>query len=123
MLGIQKQLHAEAAAHIRRHDADAVLWDLQDMLGEQAAHKMRALRRTPQRISILARIVFADRTAHLHRIDDDAVVDERQRDAVTSRPDSALHRPSLADLPFEAAIAGVLVPYSRLTRIERVCRV
>ena len=96
VLGIEEQLHAEAAADIRRHHPDAVLRHVEDLLGEQVAQEMRALRRAPQRVSILARVVLADRAARLHRVDDDAVVDEGQRHAV---PRAAAARSTAARSP------------------------
>ena len=120
VLGIEEQFHAEAAADISGHDADAVLGDLEDVVGEQVADKMRALRRAPQRVGILARIVFADGAARLHRIDDDPVVDELEADAMARRRHCPLDRGAVADLPVEAEIARRLVPYLRLARIEGV---
>src|SRR5262249_56827249 len=116
----EKQLHAEAAAHITRDDADAVLRDLEDAVGEQVTQEMRALRRAPQCVGILARIVFADRAARLHRIDDDAVVDELKSYTVARAGRSSLHRGTIADLPVEAEIARGLVPHQGLDRFEGV---
>ena len=66
VLGIEEQLHSEAAADIGGDDPDAVFRDMENMLGEHVAQKVRTLRRTPQRVGILARIVFADSAARLH---------------------------------------------------------
>ena len=44
LLGIQEQLHAEAAAHVGGHDADAVLVDVEDGLGEHRLDAPAALR-------------------------------------------------------------------------------
>src|SRR5215468_3653436 len=105
MLGIQKQLHAKAAADIASHDADAVLRDLEDALGKEIAHEVRALRRAPQSVGILAGIVFADRAARLHRIDDHTVVDDLEYNAMAGSGHGPCHRGAVTDLPVEAEIA------------------
>ena len=75
-----------------RHHPDAVFGDMENLLGQQIAQEMRTLGRAPQRVGILARVVFAERAARLHRVDDDAVVDQGQRHAVTGPGGGALDR-------------------------------
>src|SRR5208282_6319731 len=100
----EKELHAEATADIGSHDADTVFRDLEDALGQQVADEMRALGRAPQGIGFFARIVFANRTPRLHRIDDDAVVDELERDAMPRAGHRPLDRRAVADLPVEREV-------------------
>src|SRR5215472_10545282 len=120
MLGIKEQLHAEPAADIARDDADAVFRNIEDARSEQVADEMGALRRTPQRVGIFSRVVIADRAARLHRVDDDAVVDELQADSVPGRGHRTLDRRAVADLPVKAQITRCLVPYPGSARIEGV---
>ena len=75
---------------------------------------MRALGRAPQGVGILARIVFADGAARLHRIDDDAVVDELESDAMARPGHRPLDRRAVANLPVEREIARCGVPHQRL---------
>ena len=120
VLGVQKQLHAEPAADVAGHHPDAVFRDMEDALGQQVAQEVRALGRAPQRVGVLAGIVFADGAARLHRIDDDAVVDKLDPDPVARLGHRPLDGGAVAQFPIEAEIAPHLVPHRRLARIERM---
>src|SRR5215472_10591817 len=78
---------------------------------------MRALGRAPQGVGSLARVVFANVTARLHRGDDNTVVDELEHDAVARSAHRLCHCSAVADLPVEAEVAWCLITHQRLSRL------
>ena len=81
---------------------------------------MRPLGGAPQSIGVIAGVVLSDRTARLHRIDDDAVVNDLERNAVARRRHGAVDRCAVADRPVKGEIGGRVVPDDWLALIERV---
>ena len=81
---------------------------------------MRSLGGAPQSVGVIAGIVLSDRTARLHRINDDAVVNDFERKAVACRRHGAVDRCPVADRPVKGEIAGRVVPDDWLSLIERV---
>ena len=76
LLGIDEDLGAEAAADIRRDDAQLVLGRDADEGGDHEPGHMRVLARGVEREMVFARIVVADGRARLHRVRHEAVVDD-----------------------------------------------
>ena len=72
LLGIVVELHAEAAADVRRDDPELVLGNVQ-RLGEVAAHDVRRLVGGPHRVAVVDPVVVAQIAAGLHRGGGDAV--------------------------------------------------
>ena len=65
-LGVVVELHAEAAAHVRRDHPQLVLGDV-ERLGEVAAHDVRRLVGGPHRVAVVDLVVVPQVTAGLHR--------------------------------------------------------
>ena len=109
-------LDAEAAADIGRDDAQLVLRDLEHEDAHQDLDDVRELARGPQRVLPGRRLVLADRGARLHRIADEAIVDEA--DARDMRGIGERRRRSrfVADVPLEAEIVGHVVVDRRQRR-------
>ena len=66
VLGVLPTLGAETAADVVGDHADAVLGDLEDVLGQRVAHAVRVLHVGPDRVAAVAFIVAADHAARLH---------------------------------------------------------
>ena len=73
---VAEDLAAEAAAHVRRDDAQLVLGNAQHEGRQDEAQHVRVLRRRPQRVVARALVVLRRRGARLHGVGDQAVVDE-----------------------------------------------
>ena len=84
VLGVQEQLHAEAAAHVGRDDAEPVLGHVEHGAGQHAFDAPAALGVGVQGPAPARRVVLGDGGAGLHAGDDDAVVDHRQARDVRS---------------------------------------
>ena len=79
VLGVEEQLHAEAAADIGRDDAELARYRCRNSGADQVLDQPAALRVGVQRPAPGRGVVFRERGARLHRGDDDAVVDDRVR--------------------------------------------
>ena len=80
LLRIHERLHAETTTDVRRrHDAQLLLRYLEHGLGKRVAHEMRALGAGVEHRALGRRVPVAERVARLHRIHDNAVVDDLQR--------------------------------------------
>lgn len=105
MLGIEEDLHPEAAAHVRSHDAKLFARDVEDPLGNQVAQIVRALAAGIQRHAPGRGIEVTDGRARFHRIGADAVVDQVDFGDVGSLGHGCLDRVMVAMAPVEGAVA------------------
>ena len=117
---IVELLDAEAAADIGRHDAQLVLRDLQHEHAHQDLHDVRELAGGPQRVLPGRALVLADRGARLHRIADEAIVDEADARDMRGIGEGRVGRGLVADIPLEAEIARHVVVDQRRARPDRV---
>ena len=117
VLGIQEQLHAEAASHIRRHDAELLLRHLEHCLAEQRLDDPTTLRVGVQRPAAIA--VVGQGGARLHAVDDDAVVHDRQPGDVGGAQEQLLHPLLVARFPVEAGVVPRAGPNGGLTLVGR----
>ncbi len=119
-LAVEEELHAETAADIRCDDADAIL-RCAEYASDRLAHEMRALRRGIERVALFALAPIADRIARLHRVGDQTVVAEPQRDDVLGACEGGVGRRLVADLPVEVEVVRRVLPDQRLAR-RQGCR-
>ena len=111
LFGVQVELAAEAAAHVRRDYADLVLGVAGDQRKQQP-HQVGNLRRRPERDMVGARVVVGDNRPTLHGVGDESLVDDTLRYAHLGLA-RGLVDVSAADLPLEAFVVGHLVVYQR----------
>ena len=102
VLGIVRDLAAEAAAHLGRDDADLVLGDA-GVEREQEADDVRVLGRHPERDLAGRRPVLGERRARLHRVRNQALVDDPLGDDHVGRLEGGIHVAAL-DLPREGEV-------------------
>src|SRR5437763_3282665 len=120
LLGIMEDLRAKPAADIRRDDPQLGLRYVQYVGAHQQPDHMRVLAGRVERMLAGRAVVFADRGARLHRIGDEAVVDQVELDDLGGLADCGLHRGGIAQMPIVADIARRLRPDLRRTRLQ--CR-
>ena len=116
VLAIEEELHAEAAADIGRHHPELLGLHLEHALGDQALDRVRALRRGVEDVAVFLDVEVAERAPRLHRIDDDAVVDEVELDHLVGLGEGGIGRLGIAQLPVEDLVALGLRP--DLGRVE-----
>ena len=121
MLGLDAELQAEAAADVRRHDAQLLLRYRQHA-SEFGTHVVRGLRTGPDRVSLHARIVFSDGVAGFHGIDGDPGHVHVDGHHMGCSSDGAVDGGLVADGMDEADIVGRLVPDSRCAGFQQVAR-
>ena len=92
LLGIDEDLRAEAAADIGRDHAQLVLGRDADEGRQHEPRDMRVLARRVEREGVRAGIVVADRRARLHRVGDQAIVDEVELGDVRGRGEGRVGR-------------------------------
>jgi hypothetical protein len=78
LLGIGVDLHAEAAAHVRRHHAQPLARQAEHVVGKLIAQAVHTLARGVERVTAARARVETDGAARLDRADRDAVVDQPQ---------------------------------------------
>ena len=120
LLGVEELLDAEAAADVRRHDAQLVLRNVEDEVAHQQLDDVRELARRPQGEVLAGRVVFGDRGARLHRVADEAVVDEADARDMRRFGECRRGRLGVAALPIEAGVVRDLVEDRRRARPDRV---
>ncbi len=108
VLGVERGLHAEAAADVADQDADLLGRDAQDILGELVAQARRRLATDPQRDASGRRVETRQRGARLDRTGRQALVDEFEFDHVRRlrKGGVALHGIAVARLAGEVAGRG-----------------
>ena len=99
LFGIDEDLRAETAADIGRHHAQLVLRRDADEGRQHEPRDMRVLARRVEREGILALVPFADRRAGLHRIGNEAIVDEVDLRDVLRRREGRVGRGLVAEMP------------------------
>ena len=112
VLRIGRDLGSEAAADIRRDHPELVLRLVEHEGAEQQAHRMRGLGGAVEGELLLALVVLGHRRARLHRMRDDALVDELQPRGVRRRLESGVNRLRrflAGEIPVEAEIVGRLL--------------
>ena len=109
LLGIDEGLHAERTADIGRDQTEYILRDLEHCLGERITHEMRTLRRRVQSRAAACRVEISNGVARLHRVDNDAVVDEFERDNTSGPRECRVGRLGVAHVivPVEDDVAGM----------------
>ena len=108
VVGIGAALEAEAAADVRRDDADLVLRHVEDV-ADLHAHAMRVLRSGIQRVLVGRGLVVADRDARLHRDRRYPVVLHAQLDDVLGLGEGGVGRLGAAEHQAERGIAHLVV--------------
>ena len=105
-LGIDENLRAEAAADIGRDDAQLVLGCQAMEGGDDETRHMRVLARRIERVVIVARVVGADRGPRLHRVGDEAIVDDVELGYVLGVGEGGIGRGLIAERPVENGVVG-----------------
>ena len=109
VLGIQEQLHPEAAADIGGDDAELLRIGLEDRRGDQPLHQPAALGVGVQRPAIA--IVIGQCRTCLHGRHDDAVVDHAQLGHVRGPGELCFGCRLVADLPVEHGVLRHIRPH------------
>ena len=105
LLRIDENLGAEAAADIGRDHAQLVLGRHADEGGDDQARNVGILRGVPERETVRAGVVFADRGTRLDRIRRQPVVDEIELGDVLGRLERRLGRLRIAEVPLIDGVA------------------
>jgi hypothetical protein len=108
ILGIQKDLGAEAAAHIGRNHAHLALGQAHDESRHQQPLHMRVLVGHVQRVLVHGAVVAADGHARLHGIGDQAVVDQVQPRHMGGARKHGIHGRLVANRPLVAMVVGAM---------------
>ncbi len=103
---IDEDLRAEAAADIGRDDAELVLGREPDERREHETRDMRVLARRVERQRVRAGIVLADRGARLHRVRDQAIVDEVDLRHMRGGREGGFRRGLVAEMPVVDRVVG-----------------
>ena len=106
LFGVDEDLGAEAAAHVRRNHAQLVL-GRQAVEGRdhQAGH-MRVLAGGVERVVLGTRVVVANGRARLHGVGDQPVVDQVDLGDVRGLLEGGVRRGFIADRPVEHPVVG-----------------
>ncbi len=113
IFAIGKQPRAETTADIGTDHAHLVLGHLQHVIAEDVAQTMAALAADGQRHVIALGVVFTDRRAGLHIVDDDARIDDLHFGDHGCLGEHRIDRLLVADRHIEQHIAGMLGPHLR----------
>ena len=105
-LGVDEDLGAEAAADVRRDDAQLVFGRDADEGGQHEAGDVRVLARGVEREAFGALVVVAHRGARLHGVGDQAVVDEVELGHVGGAREGVVGRLAVAEVPAEHDVVG-----------------
>jgi hypothetical protein len=113
VLGVQEDLGAEAAAHVGRDHAHLVLGQAQHEGRHQQPLDVRVLVGHVQRVLVRGAVVAGVGGARLHRVGDQAVVDQVQLGDVRGAGEGGVHRGLVAQRPLVAVVVGRLVVQRR----------
>ena len=120
VIGVAEDLRAEGATDIGADAADLVLGHAHDERRQQQPLDVRRLARHPDRVLVGARVVPADVAADLHRVRDQALVDDPLADDDLGVVDGGVRAGLVADAPLEDdVVRGVLVELRR-ARLHRL---
>ncbi len=123
LFGIQEDLHPESTADIAGQDSHAGFVDMKYVIGQLPLDRMHALGRGVQAVAtrFCIALILAQRSAGLHRIDDDAVVDQFQRDRMGGIFKPGLNSGFIAKIPGEGSIVrGLVINQGRIGGIGLV---
>ena len=106
LLGVDEDLRAEAAADVRRDDAQLVLGRDADEGREHEPRHMRVLARGVEGVALVARIVLADRGAGLDRVRNQPVVGDVELGHVLGSGKGLVDGGLVAEMPAEDGVVG-----------------
>ena len=106
---VVRDLRAEAAAHVGRHDPQLVLGKAEDEGAEEEAGQVGVLAGCVEGVLAGRGVVVGDRRARLDRVGDQAVVDHVDRDDMGRVLEGGVGGGAIADLPVVADVAGRFV--------------
>ena len=118
LLAIVKLLDPETAADIRGHHPHLLLGNVQHQRAHQEAHHVRKLAGGPQRVMAGAAIILGDRCARLHRVADQAIVDEAEARHMRRLAERGRDRSLVAQFPVAAQIIRHVVEQLRGARTD-----
>ena len=116
-VGVAEDLGAEGAADVGADAADLVLRDPGHERGQQQPLDVRRLARHPDRVLLGARVVPADVAPDLHRVRDEAVVDEALLDDDLGVRERGVGAVLVADGPLEHDVVGRVLVELRRARL------
>ncbi len=119
-VGVAEDLGAEGAADVRADAPDLVLGDAGHERRQQQPLDVRRLARHPDRVLVGARVVPADVAADLHRVRDQAVVDEALLDDDLGVGEGGVGAVLVADGPHEHDVVGGVLVELRRARLGRL---
>ena len=114
---IERNLAAKAAAHVAGNDAQPVFRDAGDQRAQQTGH-MGVLAGVPEGHLFGARIPACHRGVCLHRVGDEALVDEVRLDDPVGGGESGVNI-AIGKLPVEGEIARHVIVQQRRARFQR----
>ncbi len=120
VLGRGHAFRAESAADIAGDDAEAVLGNLEDVLGEGAARAVDRADAAIEREAAEALVVFGDDAARLDRVVHDARDDEMLARDVMRLGESGIDRGLVADLEKVRDVVGAIRPDRRRAGLHRI---
>ena len=121
LLGVDEDLGAEAAAHVRRDDAQLVLRRDADERRDHQARDVRVLAGGVERAALGAAVVFGERGARLDRVRHQAIVDQIDLGDVRCAGDRLIDRRLVAELPLVDRVARDVVVDLRRALVAGVC--
>ena len=122
VLGIERVLAAETAAHIGRPLHDLLRRHVEHALGEVAAVRVDVLRRADQLVGVRPGVVAANRAARLHGRRRYALVVDRDLDHVRGAGERRVDGITVARLELDQGVAAMLRPDQLGASLERLLR-
>ena len=117
---IDRALHAEAAADVRRDHPQLHLRNFEHVAGDVRAVAVRILRGGVERVAFVVGMILADCRARLDRIGADAIVDELERHHVLGAREGRVGRFLAAHHQRDRDIVRSAVPDNRRARLDRI---
>jgi len=113
-------LDTESTTDIGRYHTQFVLWDVQHEVAHQQLHDMRKLTCGPQRVLPARHIVFTDGRTWLHRIANQAIVDQADLCDMRRLLEGHIRGALVSQLPVAADVVGNIVEQRGSARLERI---
>ncbi len=110
---VVKDLGSESATDVRRDHSELVLGYAHHERAHQQTNHVRVLARRIKRVFILAAVIFANGRTRLHRIRDQAIVDNIDANDFFGTVECRVGRFLIADFPVETYVPFRIVPYPR----------